>query len=409
MNEQLIKLIHKLLVDVLKFKSPTDKLLSIFFKEHKRLESSSRYIIAETIYTILRNYFKLSHHFGNNYLNFIKFTWLHLLKIDESRLKTIAKINFDDAAIININQFKQDIPELPEWIYNKLVSQMSPYEVVAINHAFLQTAPLDLRVNLIKTNHKAVLTRLESEGLNPQPMLFSPFGIRLENKTFLAKHPLFTEGHLEVQDESSQIAGLLLHPKRGEMVVDFCAGSDGKTLLLGMLMHNTGRIYAFDIHEKRLNNLAPRLKRSGLSNIHPQLISHENDIKIKRLHNKIDKVFVDAPCLGLGTLRRNPDLKFRHTQESLSEITQKQLSILNAASKLVKPGGFLTYATCSILQEENQDIVHQFLESNPNFQLIPTKTILNNPALNRDDGYLVLLPHVHHTDGFFAALLQKNK
>ena len=405
--QSLIKHIHSLLITVLKFKLPTDKLLSNFFKEHRRLGSNDRHIVAETIYTILRNYFKLSRIFGNDYLKFIKFTWLNLLTPDNAFQNAMSKVNFDEINKVNIDSFNQDIPELPDWIYTKLVSQMGKDETIRFCHALEQTAPLDLRVNLIKVNRKTVLSRLELEGLNPVATSFSPFGIRLYNKTFLTKHPLFIEGQIEVQDESSQLAGLLLHPKRGEMVVDFCAGSGGKTLLLGMLMHNTGRVYAFDVHEKRLNNLGPRLKRSGLSNIHPQLIAHENDIKVKRLHNKIDKVFVDAPCLGFGTLRRNPDLKFRQTEASLFEITKKQLSILNAASKLVKTGGFLTYATCSILKEENQDIVNQFLESNPNFKLIPANTILNNPELNRDDGYLVLLPHIHHTDGFFAALLQR--
>jgi 16S rRNA (cytosine967-C5)-methyltransferase len=409
LNDQLIKQLHGLLIVVLKFKHPTDKLLSNFFHEHKNLGQHSRYIIAETIYTILRNYFKLSNKFDNNYINFIKFTWLNLIKPNDVLQKETSKINFDEVQNVSMESFTTNIPELPEWIYNKLMSQMPKDDVLNLSSALEKPAPLDLRVNLIKTNLKTALGRLEADGLNPTPTPFSPFGIRLHNKAVLVQHPLFLDGHIEVQDESSQIAGLLLHPKRGDMVVDFCAGSGGKALLLGMLMHNTGRIYAFDVNEKRLGNLAPRLKRSGLSNIHTQLIAHENDIKIKRLHNKIDKVFVDAPCLGLGTLRRNPDLKFRQTEAALAEITEKQLSILNSASKLVKPGGFLTYATCSILKEENQEIIDQFLQTNPTFKQISANTILTTPTLHSDDGYLVLLPHIHNTDGFFAALLQRIK
>jgi 16S rRNA (cytosine967-C5)-methyltransferase len=262
-------------------------------------------------------------------------------------------------------------------------------------------------VNLVKNDFNAVFNRLSADKLEPQKTEFSPLGIRLLNKTFLAKHALFLDGSIEVQDESSQLAGLLLMPKRGEMVVDFCAGSGGKTLLFGSLMRNSGRIYAFDNNERRLNNLTPRLARSGLSNVYPSLIAHENDSKIKRLHNKIDSVFVDAPCSGLGTLRRNPELKFRQTQSLLDTMNQQQTSILNAASKLVKVGGHIVYATCSILRRENQDIVNTFLHENPEFKLVPASNRLDNPKLAKEDGFLQLLPHTHQTDGFFAALMQR--
>ena len=200
---------------------------------------------------------------------------------------------------------------------------------------------------------------------------------------------------------------MLLNPKRGEMIVDFCAGSGGKSLIFGMLMKNTGRIYAFDINEKRLNNLSPRLQKSGLSNIYPFLINNENDSKIKRLHNKIDKVFVDAPCSGIGTLRRNPDLKFRQSLRTIEELNIKQLSILNSASKLVKLNGILAYATCSIIPKENQEIINQFLQNNLNFELIDYKNIINNSLLFSSNKYLQLLPNVHATDGFFIALLKR--
>ncbi|MDO9190962.1 MAG: RsmB/NOP family class I SAM-dependent RNA methyltransferase, partial [Sulfurimicrobium sp.] len=210
------------------------------------------------------------------------------------------------------------------------------------------------------------------------------------------------------QDEGSQLVGLLLAPQRREMVVDFCAGAGGKTLLLGALMQNSGRVYAFDVSEKRLNNLKPRLKRSGLSNLHPQLISNENDLKIKRLAGKIDRVLVDAPCSGLGTLRRNPDMKWRQTPEGIADLTQKQAAILLAASRLLKSGGRLVYATCSFLPEENQQIVEAFLAQHPEFKLLDTSEILAAQHVVLDTGkYLQLLPHVHGTDGFFAAVMER--
>ncbi len=233
-------------------------------------------------------------------------------------------------------------------------------------------------------------------------------GIRLRDKIPLNRDALFTEGKVEVQDEGSQLLGLLLAPKRSDMVVDFCAGAGGKTLMLAALMRSQGRLYALDVSEKRLANLKPRLKRSGASNIQPTLIDNENDLKVKRLAGKIDRVLVDAPCSGLGTLRRNPDLKFRQSPESVAELTQKQAAILQAAARLVKPGGRLVYATCSVLPEENQHIVQAFLNAHPEFVLRPAGEVLAQQKVALEMGdYLELRPQLHQTDGFFAAVLER--
>jgi 16S rRNA (cytosine967-C5)-methyltransferase len=193
--------------------------------------------------------------------------------------------------------------------------------------------------------------------------------------------------------------------------VDFCAGAGGKTLQMGAAMGSSGRLYAFDVSDKRLANLAPRLKRSGLSNVFPQRIASENDPKVKRLRGKIDRVLVDAPCTGLGTLRRNPDLKMRQTVEGLAELNVKQRAILDSAATLLKPGGRLVYGTCSLLAEENEDIVTAFLASHPEFKLVPAGAILEKQGVKLQGvgEYLRLYPHVHHTDGFFAAVLEKTK
>jgi 16S rRNA (cytosine967-C5)-methyltransferase len=213
-----------------------------------------------------------------------------------------------------------------------------------------------------------------------------------------------------VQDEGSQLLAQVLGAKRGEMVVDFCAGAGGKTLALGATMRNTGRLYAFDVSDKRLAKLKPRLARSGLSNVHPVLIAHENDAKVKRLAGKIDRVLVDSPCSGLGTLRRNPDVKWRQTPAGLVELEAKQISILNGAARLVKPGGRLVYATCSLLDEENQAIAEQFLATHEDFTLLPMSDILAEQKIALEMGdYLTLLPHLHHTDGFFAAAFERRK
>jgi 16S rRNA (cytosine967-C5)-methyltransferase len=271
-------------------------------------------------------------------------------------------------------------------------------------------APLDLRVNVLKASRDDVIAELAKAPIVCEPTSYAPQGIRLQKKPALQNLPLFKDGAIEVQDEGSQLLSQIVGAKRGEMVVDFCAGAGGKTLALGAAMRNTGRLYAFDVSEKRLAKLKPRLARSGLSNVHPVVIAHENDAKIKRLAGKIDRVLVDAPCSGLGTLRRNPDVKWRQTPESLAELNAKQASILAGAARLVKPDGRLVYATCSLLDEENDAIVAQFLAQHRDFELVPMCDVLAEQKIALDmQDYLKLLPHKHQTDGFFAAVLTRKK
>jgi 16S rRNA (cytosine967-C5)-methyltransferase len=202
--------------------------------------------------------------------------------------------------------------------------------------------------------------------------------------------------------------GLLVAPRRTDMVVDFCAGAGGKTLLLGALMRSQGRLYAFDVAERRLARLTPRLARSGLSNVHPQRIDGERDAKVRRLAGKIDRVLVDAPCTGFGTLRRNPDLKWRQTEADVAELTAKQASILALAATLVKPGGRLVYATCSVLPEENEAIVDAFCAAHPQFRATDASAELGRAGIALDTGpRLRLYPHVHGCDGFFAAVIER--
>jgi 16S rRNA (cytosine967-C5)-methyltransferase len=215
-----------------------------------------------------------------------------------------------------------------------------------------------------------------------------------------------------VQDEGSQLLALLVAPKRGEMVVDFCAGAGGKTLALGAAMRSTGRLYAFDTSGHRLEAMKPRLARSGLSNVHPVQIAHERDDRVKRLAGKVDRVLVDAPCTGLGTLRRNPDLKWRQSPQALAELTAKQAAILAGAARLVKSGGRLVYSTCSLLAPENEAIAEAFGAAHRDFKPLPAADVLaqaqvGDAASLVDGDFLRLWPHRHGTDGFFAAAWQR--
>ena len=399
---------------VLRFVHPADAVLKHFFRDHKNLGMRDRGLIAETIYALLR-----------------KRSWLmHLTQSDQPRLlllATLVKVQGWEVratsgftkpherellrAIVAAAPGHLSLPaetNFPEWLIQLYLKHHSRQELIALADGLNQPGPLDLRVNTMHSDRATVLAELAEIEVEASATPFSPVGIRVVGKPALQQHRLLVEGHVEVQDEGSQLLGYLVAPKRGEMVVDFCAGAGGKTLLLGALMHSTGRLYAFDISEKRLANLKPRLKRSGLSNVQPVRIEHENDARIKRLAGKVDRVLVDAPCSGLGTLRRNPDLKWRQSAEGIAELTIKQSNILAGAAPLLKRGGRLVYATCSILKEENEAVVETFLAANPDFRLLNSQDILRAQQIEIDCGEnLQLFPHRHNTDGFFAAVLEK--
>jgi 16S rRNA (cytosine967-C5)-methyltransferase len=298
---------------------------------------------------------------------------------------------------------------LPDWVWERLTGRLSPDQVAALARELLAPAPLDLRVNTLKATRAQVAERLAADRILARPTAYSPVGLRVEGKPALQRHPLLLDGAIEVQDEGSQLLAFLVAPRRREMVADFCAGAGGKTLALGAMMRSEGRLYAFDVSAARLAHMKPRLKRSGLSNVHPQLIDGERDARVRRLAGKIDRVLVDAPCTGFGTLRRNPDLKWRQSAEGMRALQEKQARILRAAAHLVKPGGRLVYATCSLLPEENQDIVAAFLGEQSVFRSVPCRDILAAQGIALDTGvFFEVFPHVHGTDGFFGAVLERS-
>ncbi|MCG5073000.1 RsmB/NOP family class I SAM-dependent RNA methyltransferase [Paraburkholderia tagetis] len=404
-----------LLADVLKFTGPADAVTSRFFREHPKLGHAERGVIAEAVFAVLRRRMEFAHLAESGtgsptrrltllglmatagrsairpFVSDAEATWLeHVAKIDPVSLPQRVQLN------------------LPEWIVKALETRFEAAELAQLAAALNYPAPLDLRANPIKASRDELLRALAAVGIEAGETPFAPFGVRVTGKPALARLDAFKEGWFEVQDEGSQLLCSLVAPRRGEMVVDFCAGAGGKTLALGAMMRSTGRLYAFDISERRLAKLKPRLARSGLSNVNPVLIDSEHDAKIKRLIGKIDRVLVDAPCSGLGTLRRNPDLKWRQSPESLAELAPKQLSILTSAARLLKRGGRLVYATCSILEAENEAVVKQFLEAHPDFVLVNAREALADQRVDLDTGeYLSMWPHRHATDGFFAAVLER--
>ena len=399
---------------LLRFDHPADAVVSRYFREHRQLGHADRAFVAETVFAVLRRGRSIEARCAGQLSD--RRRLLATLAIvrgwSQRELAPVLKASEEEWLAAAKAVPEADLPpavrcDLPDWLYARLEQQFGADEVLALSRAMNQSAPLDLRVNTLKGDRDTLLAKLAADDIAASPGALSPLAVRLRDKPALAKHPLFLEGAFEVQDEGSQLLGFLLEPKRGEMVVDFCAGAGGKTLLLGALMRNTGRLYAFDVSDKRLTNLKPRLARSGLSNVHPARIEHERDQKIKRLAGKADRVLVDAPCSGLGTLRRNPDLKWRQDEKSVAELTVKQAAILDAAATLVRPGGRLVYATCSLLSAENDEIVAAFLEKHPDFSLLPASAVLGKQGIACEGDVLRLLPHKHNTDGFFAAAMER--
>ncbi|WP_137894877.1 RsmB/NOP family class I SAM-dependent RNA methyltransferase [Ramlibacter sp. 2FC] len=405
----------------LQFDHPADAVVSRYFREHRALGPRERATLAETVYTVLRKklLFEQLARSGSG----PKERRLAILGFHGPRdfLKS-ALSEAEKAWLDQCDSLKpEDLMErhrhnLPDWLAQALKDQLGE-QFWPLVESLNQPAPLDLRVNALTDKRDDVKKELAQAGIKAAPTPYSPWGLRLTDKPALTKLDAFARGAIEVQDEGSQLLALLLDAKRGEMVVDFCAGAGGKTLAIGAAMRNTGRLYAFDVSAHRLDALKPRLARSKLSNVHPAAIAHERDERIKRLAGKIDRVLVDAPCSGLGTLRRNPDLKWRQSPQAIAELTAKQAAILQSAARLLKPGGRLVYATCSLLPQENEAIALAFSGANKEFTPLATADILSNLKLEGaarlcagpDSGgeFLRLWPHRHGTDGFFAAVWQK--
>ena len=320
MTPALLDTAAAVLGDLLTFSQPADAVLSAFFRSRPKLGGRDRAFIAESAYGVIRRLRSLEQVTEGRVPRRLLLAWLarhggHTLREFEAIvskgelewLKGIKAARLDDAPpAVQL--------DLPDWLHERLAAQYGD-QLEPLMAAMNRPASLDLRVS--RMSREAALTNLFGDGIEGEPTPYSPWGLRLKGKPALHKHPLFLDGVVEVQDEGSQLLALLTGARRGEMVCDFCAGAGGKTLALGAMMKNTGRLYAFDVAEKRLANLKPRLARSQLSNVQPQLLASENDSKVKRLAGKFDRVLVDAPCSGLGTLRRNPDLKWRQTPDSV--------------------------------------------------------------------------------------------
>lgn len=405
-----------LLERILRETAAADTLMDRFFRSEPRLGSKDRGVIAETVYGCLRHYRLLSALAEGTDPALI--VAAHLARhsgYHARQLKDLGVVHAETlvaAAHASHPSWSFGITaSLPDWLADRFQHELPDSEARALGASLLHSAPLDVRVNTLKTDREALQTALLAGGHELAPTPLSPWGLRRAWRAPLFQTPAFKAGHFEVQDEGSQLIAPLLEPRRGERIVDYCAGAGGKTLHLGALMNNGGTLYACDTSQKRLDRLKERVVRAGLDNVRILTISGGTDTKLKRLHGKIDRVLVDAPCSGTGTLRRSPDVKWRLSEDRVRQLAQEALQILIHASHLVRPGGRLVYATCSLLKEENEDIIREFLDRTPSFKALATEDILRRRGLDlgpsTPDQALRLWPHIHGTDGFFAQALER--
>lgn len=413
---------QSLVKEALTFNAPTDVVLGAYFREHRAWGPRDRALLGNVVFAVVRELavMKVLARHGDDAGAIAFERRLALLAWPSADVDKAGALDeptrrwLDVASSVNASTLPEDVRlNMPPWLVTALrqdVGQGFDALMASLN----DPAPLDLRVNAVKAKRDDVQRALAEAGVPSAPTPISPWGLRVQGKPSLARLSVMAQGWAEVQDEGSQLLALLMEAKRGEMVADFCAGGGGKTLALGAAMRNSGRLYAMDTTASRLAAVAPRAKRAGLTNIYTMALQDEHDERLERLAGKLDRVLVDAPCSGLGTLRRSPDLKWRFTETDIAAFATAQKSILAAAATLVKPGGRLVYATCSLLRRENEDVVEAFVNDRNDFveedvgAVLLRAKVVNAVGLI-DGGRLRLWPHKHGTDGFFAAVLTRHR
>lgn len=294
--------------------------------------------------------------------------------------------------------------ECPEWAWPGFERAFGPGAEAELA-ALLAPAALDLRVNRLKTDRASALAAIRQAGFTATKTRFSPDGLRLPERVALGRLPGLLEGTVDPQDEGSQLVGLAVGAAPGETIADFCAGAGGKTMALAAAMQNRGQLYALDTDERRLERAAPRLAKAGVDNVRRRALKSGRDPWLKRQARRFDRVLVDAPCSGVGAWRRNPDARWARGQPELADLVRLQAEILARAARLVRPGGLLVYATCSLLPEENTDQIDRFLAATPEFRRDPPDAF---PAA-LDGPYLRVTPAQHGVDGFFVAWLRRDE
>lgn len=422
-----IEAVIEILAEVFETPRPADVIASAYFRQRRFIGSKDRAAINTRLYRIMREYHRLGwwvrrhdfrpdarsltiaslildrEHTADSIGN--SFTGAQYAPAQLTREERAMAKGLEGQPLAPPDMPLRERTECPEWAFDSLQRVLGAAYETEMN-AMLSPAPLDLRVNALKADRDEVLAELKKEGFDAHAGKISPLSIRVFGRPPISQHPLFKEGVFEIQDEGSQLVALVANARPGEQVADFCAGAGGKTLALGASMNNKGRIVAMDVLGGRLNRAKERFRRAGLHNIETRELTSERDKFVKRHAGHFDLVLVDAPCSGTGTWRRDPDKRWRMLGPGISALVPLQRDILESAYRMVKPGGRLVYATCSLLPEENQEQIEAFVKAHPEFQLKPAREMIDVPGAGN---YLQVTPATHDTDGFFAAVLVRQK
>ena len=410
---------------------PADDVAADYFRRRRYIGAKDRRHIAGHVYTVLRHRSALDWWIAKHPVDIgPKSRVLTALVLAENwrpevvaaccdgdRFRPAPLTEAEDRLLRGLTTRTLRHPEMPRAVASDLPDWLEPYfervfgkglerEMAALN----ASASIDLRVNLLKADWETARRALAAEGVAAEPTPWSPVGLRLAERVPLGGLSAFKEGLVEVQDEGSQITALLADARPGMRVVDFCAGAGGKTLALAAGMANRGKLVACDVSAHRLERAVRRLRRAGVGNAERRVLTSERDKWIKRHAGGFDRVLIDAPCLGTGTWRRNPGDKWRVTPEDLASLIVRQQEILRNAARLVRPGGRLVYATCSVLREEDEAQAEAFLVAEPEFSVVPAARVWNETIGGLSPGgerYLRLTPARHGTDGFFVAILER--
>ena len=412
---------------------PADLVANAYFRSRRYIGSGDRRSVSERVWSILRRYGQLAwwlertRHPHRGTRAIVAADLMLVEGLDMAGMQSLfdggsyRPMPLDEAEYRALRQMEGHSlphPEQPDWVRLNVQEWVAPHFREAYGESWgreiaaLDTPPpVDLRVNRLKADVGQAREMLAREGIDTEPMRYATDGLRLRRRLSVVKGQAFQNGLVEIQDEGSQLVAALVDAQPGMQIADYCAGAGGKTLAMAARMNNKGRVVAMDVYESRLDRSAQRLRRAGAHNVERRAIDADNRKWLKRQAGAFDRVLVDAPCTGTGTWRRNPDGRWTLRPEDLAELVPKQAAILDAAAKLVKPGGGLIYATCSVLPAENEKQIASFLERNEGFEVVPVGSVwrdvlTSEPPPELESGpYLRLSPLKHGTDGFFAAAL----
>lgn len=406
---------------------PADATANAFFRDRRYIGGGDRRAISTIVWDVLRSWRRLHWHFsdltgaisprllsaaslilGGESMDNVRalFGGERFEPSPLTSREDIALKKLEGRPLSNAKQPRAVRLEYPDWIEPILIETFGKQLDVEMQ-ALLEAPTLDLRVNLIKGTREEAIKALRNESLKAAPTALSPWGMRLDGRQPVTAAQAFRDGLIEIQDEGSQLVVLAADAKPEHRVLDYCAGAGGKTLALAMTMNNRGHIVACDVHEKRLEGAVKRLRRAGVHNVERHLLI-SGDKWAKRRAGSFDRVLVDAPCSGTGTWRRNPDARLRLTPTDIEELLVKQAEILDRAASLVKPGGRMIYATCSLLAQENDVQIAAFLKRRTDFRLLTGDEMPETlPEKLRQRGSFSLTPHQDGTDGFFSCVMER--